>query len=474
MIEKTFIKYSKFQADQLLDDFNRSNDAANKTKLTGLDLDCLFLILKNFDLTELLSVAQVHRKLSMAAADVFHYKYSRLRIVVRDDFSIPEKSNKLLDVASNSIGRVFQRFGIIKNKNIPKPEENAIKIDVTDTAIRLDEYAAVVNTFKHFGCVMKKLKFTTSLVFRHSKEKFLGNLISENKFNSLDEIWFYDSTDQLLTGITKPLSNVETVRFERLHLDVVPNGLPLNEQFPAVHRMELNSLTGSGLGYFACHMPQLIHVSIKGIDLNNFQSVIDIITTNSQIQSIELYDDEPNFVQKVNELLPQLETLTISTLKLSDGSIRFENVITFAINHDFGSPINLYFPRLQNLYIEYTSKRFENWINFLNEHNHLNHLHLRHWDLIDSQFQQLIANLTHLVELTLEFKRVAHPSQALSINVIVEFLSNHDNVQKLNVVDFYKQDEIKLKKQLINEWKVEGFRGKLSFARKTSNLTHFN
>ena len=265
------------------------------------------------------------------------------------------------------------------------------------------------------------------------------------------------------------------MRFERVHLDVVPNGLPLNEQFPAVHRLELNSLTGSGLSYFACHMPQLEHIFMKGINLNNFHSLIDVITANSQIQSIELYDDDREFVQKVNEILPQLETLTLSTLRLSDGSIRFENVMTFAINHEYGSPINLHFPRLQNLHlIEYTSERIKDWINFLNEHNHLNHLHLRHWDLIDSQFQQLIANQTHLTELTLEFKRDAHPSQPLSINVIVKFLSNHDNVKKLNVIDFYHQDAIKLKKQLINEWNVEVFDRRLSFVRKTRNLTHLN
>lgn len=431
-----------------------------------MDLDCLFVILEDFDLDELLNVAQVHSQLSTAAAEVFHYKFSRLRVVVRDDFSIPEKSNKIFD-AKNAIGRLFQRFGIIKDKNIPKHEKT--KIEVSDTTIRLDEYNSVINVFKHFGCVMKKLKFTTSLVFRNSKEKFLGSLISENTFDSLDEIWFYDSTDQLLTGITNPLANVETVRFERVHLDVIPSGLPLNEQFPAVHRLELNSFTGSGLGYFKRHMPLLVHVSIKGINLNNFQSAIDVITTNPQIKSIEVYDHELDFVQKVNELLPQLETLTLSTLKLSDDSIRFENVISFGINHEFGSPNNLHFPRLQNLFIEYKNERFEEWMNFLNEHNHLNHLHLRHWEPIESQFQQLIANQTHLAELTLEFKRVPQPSKPLSINVIVEFLSNHDNVNKLNVIEFYKQDEFELKKQLINEWDVEAIDRKLSFIRKMHN-----
>lgn len=416
-----------------------------------MNFDCLFLILERLNLTELLNVAEINDQFSTLSAATFRNKYSRLQVVVIDDFEFPGESN------TNAIGRVFQQFGIFHKK-----EEKRFYADVSDTTIVLDDYDTILHTFKNFGRVIKRLKLKTSILCSNQIAELMGNLISKYPFDSLVDVEFEETNDKLFTYITKSLESVESVRFEGTFLRAIPDGLPLNKLFPAVRRLELDSLTGDGLGFFNCHMAHLEHFSVDGINQESESCFADVMINNPQIKSVELNDNYPNFVEKLNELLPQLEELTLSDFTPSNGCVRFENVTTFSTTLGYSSPHSLHFPQLQTFYIQFIQERFAEYLSFVNEHNHLNHLNVEHWDLNDSQFQQLTANLPNLMEITLEQKT---QSKVLSTKVIVEFLETHNHVMQLNVINLPEVYEIELNEQLKHEWIIKTIDRGLSFKR---------
>lgn len=135
------------------------------------------------------------------------------------------------------------------------------------------------------------------------------------------------------------------------------------------------------------------------------------------------------------------------------GEVQFENVTTFDTgNADYTSPANLNFPRLQTLCTGGASERFEEYLAFLNKHNHLIHLYLMGYKMDDSQFKQLTANMKDLVKLTLEHENNFYEIQKLSINAVLEFLRSHDKVKQLNVINFSDNWKSELQERLKRRW----------------------
>lgn len=428
----------------------------------------MFIILEHLDLDDLLGVAQSNEQLSTVAAAIFRLKYSHLQVSVYYGFEIPEKPNGLMNAASNTIGRFFQQFG-----NFPKKKEYSYSISSNPNILRLDNYDSIVEIFKHFGHVIKKLKIQCPKE-QSANDKFMGNLISEYTSNSLLDVEFEFVNRKLLAHITKPLVNVATVRFYNGFF-LRPERLCSNDLFPAVRSLELQAFGTDGLSYFKCHMPNLKHFSIRAtVDIES--SLGDVIMNNPQIRTIELNHDYPELIRMMSVHLPKLETLSSAhynnLFSLLNGSIHFENVTKFELQS--GSLENLHFPQLKALCIHYNNIGFAECRNFLNKHNHLNHLHLKYQSSIDdSQFHQLTAKLTDLTEMTLEIEsktgKTTHTWQTLSFNAIMEFLRSHDKVTRFNVINLYYHRIVELQEQLEHEWEAKLFDGGASFKRRTKN-----
>lgn len=429
-------------------------------------MDCAFIILEHLDFDDLLAVAQISDEISTVAASVFRLKYSHFQIDVRYDFEFPEKPSKLLNVAgmkidSKTIARVLRRFGIS-----PKKTKTNWHNFTMDPTIYLNDFHSIFNAFQNFGHLIRKLKFSSALK-QDTKAEFMGNLISEFISDSLVEFVFEHSNDNLLSYITKPLANVETVRLEMVDLKVFPNSLPLNELFPAMRSLELDSL--QRVDSLNCHMPNLEHVSIK--DIYVVIPLENIIMNNPQIKSVHLYNNRPQLIQMIGTNLPQLETLSLFYFFLSNENIRLENVTKLFFDLRFGSLKGMHFPRLQILHIGYSNDRFDECHQFLNEHNHLQHLFLKHQNLRDSRFQQLTTNLTNLTEMTLEIgmDEFIHTGETLSADAIVEFVRSHDKVNHLNLINSDDQCIAEIKEALKHGWDSKTIQRGVSFERKTNN-----
>lgn len=432
--------------------------------------DCLFLIVERLDFDDLLNVAQIHKKFSMVAADSFHRQYSHLEIFVEDMFPLPENPNELFNVADMAIDiNAIQQV----NKHFPRPFRRYQESRATKTQIELESFDAILNVFKHFGHLFKKLKSRTDSRECPVQSELIGRLISKHCSESLVEIEIERDAQIMLEYMTKPLINVESVTFSENKMSFNPRKIHINEIFPALRRLTLYDLSVRDLAYFDHLIPHLEHVIIRQskYQYTNFP-LPDVITRNPQLRSIHLHDAEPVFLQKLNTQMPQLETLELSNFELKKGSIRFENVTTFISGKDYKtSPENLHFPRLQTLQIniDVDYKVFDRWFAFLNEHIHLKQLHLQISVMNDDTFQRLTANLADLEEMKLKYYSLYHQGPRVSPNVTVEFLRSHAKVIRLNAINFPEEFEVELQQQMKRDWNVRVIDGGLYFERKTNN-----
>lgn len=449
--------------------------------MTDLTANCLLVILEQLKLVDLLSVSQTNNQFSSLAVDIFDRRYSHLQLVLRDDFVVPEKKKPEEEEKPEEDKQpeqkrkpsFFDRFRVFPKKE-EKKEENVEEkkypgfVYVSDATIEPNGYDIYVNMFQKFGHLIKKIKIESSNQYKNSKGEFVGDLISNYTSDSLIEVEFDRTNENLLTHITKPLVDVKIVRFNKVKFVNFTKVLPLTELFPCMQRLELVSLKGGILKYISTPMLKLENVLIEGVktDIDSFYT--NFFTNNSHIRSIELSDNHPGFVQTVNSIWPQLETLKLSHFKLSEGNIRFENVNKFIIEDgEHTSPKNLHFPRLNTLQIHYNCHSLDKFITFLNEHNYVSHFHLKQWGIGDSKFQELIANLTNLKELTLEHD--VHGYRLLTAAGIAELLKSHPQVTRLNIINFPKKFNDQLQQQLNDDWDSTNTDAVRSFERKASN-----
>lgn len=430
---------------------------------TGLNDDCVFIILEYLDLDDLTNVAHINGKYFKLAENVYCRKYSHKRIMIEDSFGIPQEIYKMMNVNGVKIDAyTIERINRV-TFDLPHQKTSA---DANVYLFKLPDYATIWNTFKHFGREIKKISISTTSFESSWKAEIIGYLISEYSSESLVDVAFsHDSPDKLLKHITKPLINVIDVTFKQEFSKIKTPIDRFDELFPAVRRLYLDALTDEDLVNFDCHMPHLEHLFMRRSSDNSLFP--NVIAKNPQIRSIHLWSGADfKTVQKMNTLLPQLELLDILGLNLQNGSIKFDNVTTFRFGYFYDSSlVNLRFPRLKNLCASVASKRFEELLVFLNNHKHLSHLHLTVYELDDLQFKQLTANLKDLVKVTLEYEFNAFGIQKFRTNAVVEFLRRQANVWQLKVTYFPKSWITDLQEQLKHEWNIRSIDNGVSFER---------
>lgn len=425
--------------------------------------DCVFLILERMDLDDLLNTAQINGKFSTLAADEFRRKYSHLRIVLRELSPFPNEPNELSNVGMKIDADTIKQIEQI-NKYVSKHLITPPHINVLKTEVEVENGDQIVNLFKHFGHLIKRLKSINFSSTPPLKSELIGKLVNKYSCESLVDVVFVHNPEKMLKHITNPLINVQSVTLIGNYPNFNCQTIRLDNLFPALHRLSFDSVNNFDFAHFDYRMPHLEHVFIE-LTLSRGSPFPAFFVKNSQIQSIDFDRVDPEVVRKASYHLPQLETIKLSNFQLRSGSIQFKNVTTFVI--DFGhftSPRNLHFPRLLTLHVD-INDRFAEWLDFLNEHNHLSCLHFKHFNMDETQFQQLTANLTNLVEISLERRTDTYGNRALSTNVIVEFLRSHGNVEHLNVINFPKHYEDELHEQLKHEWSARIISEGLRFDR---------
>lgn len=458
------------------DSQNKSNDTKESygackkrtTKVSepfkDLNSDCKLLILEQLNFADLLSMVQVNQELAHLAIGVFRQKYSDKQFIIEN--YLPKESfgggNKIGlgnfgKLGSGFIPKMLGKLAHLKEEDDEEEEIEEEKDEPThfeySDRIEISNFEMSLKTLKYFGKRIQKLQLLIAdTEFSQSKQimQYVNRFCSE----SLVEIEFDVWRGQTLHHITNSFRNVEHVSF---HGSIPQMALALNVTFPALQKLTFKSARGH-TGYINSYFPYLEHISLSA---NILSSIDEFLAINSHIQSVYLAESPPNFLEKLNLLLPNLKNLTFAQLNIHDGQIRFENVQTLTLEDSYSSPQNLLCPNLRELVVNLRTERYDNWIHFLKNHPFLTKLYLNSFDTTKEQFQTITADLPNLVEMSIS----SWNSVGIDANTIVEFLENHSELKRFHMDLFVGKDEEILRRKIDPQWTITNVKFGLVFER---------
>lgn len=391
----------------------------NKTRLTDLNIDCIFLILEQLKFNELINVAKTNRNFAMAAAYTFNLKYSKHRIVIETIFKYPTESNPFTDA--------LKLFGFNRGRD---GEQNSHQYYENDELINLGDHRLITDAFKLFDILNLEIKYSNS----HTAQAILlGELISTYGSESLQTVRFNWVSENALQFITKPLINAKSVSFRSLISNTVHGVIPMNELFPSVENLYVNWFFDEE--YLHSYMPNLKHLYIfsdataEGPDPDTLLAYGGILRKNPQIISIEVYYSRTRTFELIKSLLPNLQILAIWEYLNEPNHIQFDSVTTFKVKFASSSPSNLHFSNLECLYINLEStSQLGAWLNFLQEHNHITEFHIIYSSHTAEHLEQLLSRIPNLMRLQIFLKR-----GIIGIEFINNLTENHPNLHQLHL-----------------------------------------
>lgn len=192
----------------------------------------------------------------------------------------------------------------------------------------LIDYSAAEKFLSILGNVIKRLaiEYVSIPPLRHRE---IGNLVNLYCFESLLEIEVNNCGEGALDRMEKRFKNVESVIFDGEWQKLKNNSLSFGQLFPAMQRLTLIYSDGYILDYNYPKLTELIFISPN-------PNLSRLLQNNPQIQAMTLRDSSTEFLQIINENLPNLTTIAFDVpndLNDYNGSkIIFYNVTKASIN----------------------------------------------------------------------------------------------------------------------------------------------
>lgn len=153
-----------------------------------------------------------------------------------------------------------------------------------------------------------------------------------------------------------------------------------------------------------------------------------MLQKNPQIQSLSYTYDLDDFIQVINEHLPNLEHLTVTTLHPEIDFARLDHVRHLTVQTDEPSPIDrLSFSHLEALNMRYSERQKtgyarNSWMTFFRNHQELRKLNCSVSS--DKGFVEFLAEMTNLDEIQIEY----YPN--FDIDLISRLIENHKSLSK--------------------------------------------
>lgn len=420
----------------------------NRTQ-TELNLDCINLILNELSFPELLMMNDVSRYFSILAGHAFQRNYADREIVISN-------TRDLL-------------FGWDEPKFIRKLRKNTldpIECSVELNRIEIKSTYLSLKTLKYFGNIIQRLYLSlTNIDTKHSK--IIGKYVNHYCTDTLMELCIDVQKGNFLRLIKKPFKNVHHVDFNFWpdSSEFVNNTLTLNETFPSLRTLSLNHpRTDFNSEYFRCNFPHLEHLSLTYgyIKYMNVDLIKNLLNLNPQIRSLELGYCPEHLLQHISVILPQLERLS-TTIGLSvQREIRLDNVTKFKMTA-IGNSLNIYFQKLQEMHMFFTSEKYSELITFLEQHAHLRRLNIQFWTIRRFEFDGITSILPNLVEMTLN-----NNYGLAQIDFIIKYLNNNEKIMKFHLAHAKKNQKVEFDSQLDHKWNVYENGTGISFERLCS------
>lgn len=422
------------------------------------------LILEELDFTSLLNVAQTNGLFSILATDVFNRKFSNYKIVLK--IGLPpiepiESSDDMHDIIlgiSSDLVEFFDPFYV-------KEDDDRPLVAVSNKQIEILNFDLSLTVLKYFGRVIRNLEVDYSSMDMDRTKK-INQAINKYCSNMLIQFDLQHCNENSMEKWTGPFVNVENVSIGSQLTKSTNESLPLDQLFPNIKNLYFDFLSELDESYTDCYMSHLEHLSIgiaKRSSEKNEPKFENLIKRNPHIFSIALDNISSKFLSIVNELLPNLQDLTLWTFEINRRSIHFENVKIFETQIGlYSSPVNITFSKLEELRMSLYIDGHHEWIDFFRNHSNLKRLHIK--EILQNRmplpFEELMAELPHLEEMSMRYK----PNE--NVESIIVFLNNHKKLVKFELIECSDADKAILRNKCEHEWSIHNYRGGLSFQRR--------
>lgn len=416
------------------------------------------------DFTSLLKVAQTNNLISILATDVFNRKFSNYKIVLKNGLppiELIESSDVMQDLILSLSSDLVQFFDIFHVKE----DDDRPLVAVSNEQIQIFDFDLSLTVVKYFGRVIRNLEVNYSSMDMKRTKK-INQAINKYCSKTLVQFDLQYCNENSLEKLTQPFVNVESVFIGSQLTKSTNDSLPFDQLFPNIKNLYFDFLSKLDENYIDCYLSHLEHLYI-GIAQRSREKIEpkfeNFIKRNPHIFSIALNNISPKFLSIVNELLPNLQDLTLWLFETNGRSIHFENVTTFEMQiglHD--SPVNITFSKLEELRMSLYIDRYHEWIDFFRNHPNLKRLHIKEifQNRMPLPFDALMVEFPNLEEMSMQYK----PNE--NVESLIAFLNSHEKLVKFELMECLDADKAILRNRCEAEWSIQNHRGGLSFQRR--------
>lgn len=241
--------------------------------------------------------------------------------------------------------------------------------------------------------------------------------------------------------------------------------LPTSLSFPALESLHLEVLKFDVIDLNNL-FPNLFELSAYVNDKSTEQAINTLIDMNPHIQKLELTRTSSEFLQKVTEKLPHLQSLNINMMDSSEDRIRIENLKEFTTPRHSCNFMNYDFPNLKILNVFHEAMPVNKLTEFLEQHRNLTGFNVIHRTMFDDEFVSITSLLPELIDVSV----IDTTRSPMNTNSIVTFIENHPKLMKFYVNECDQNDKPFLRKQLGSDWKIEDYDNGLLFERAQRSM----
>lgn len=370
-----------------------ANGLSSFTQFDDLNVDCKLLILEEFDIFGLLSIAETKANVHILANDIFRRKFPQKTLYIFKPYSMG-----LINITNDSIEiNDFQLA--VKFVNIFGSFITNLAIHEREPSTNINEIIAVAN-----GRCTKLNTLSVSAIVNHVP----------------------------FDGVQKPFSQATDVSINCEKCQLSTEQLKFNEMFPKARSLSLNIGSLIGRGFDDAQFSHLEHLGLTYIFINDSlgQNVSKLIELNPQIRSLAISDGSVEFLKIAGEM-PHLDTLSIDLIAWNNQSdvkeLNFKQCRHLVMNsYDMQFLPICTFAGLKEVTIR-SSHLSDLWLEFMSAHASLNKLNILKGIVNELHLIHIGHNIPNLVEISFPM------NPQLSAQSIVDFLHENTNLEKIEL-----------------------------------------
>lgn len=349
-------------------------------------MDILKEILRNLNLTDLLSVADANMTLRFAAMEVFRSKFEDKRVILMYK-RVLFNHNPYMEVGEYIVvNNYYDGFRLIRNYG---PLLREIEIRMLDTKA----WKIEVNTLRsHFTA----LEITTDYM-----QGYCSDALRKMKMHNI--------LNYYLTRLPKPFRSVKT-----LHITGKINLTSVTTLFPNLRQLTVRYATNTEYKFFNAKFPNLEYLEMystvldphdeKLILIGFMNKINTLLRANKQLIKLKLpFINHENFLKKIRECVPKLEELSFANIHNNFSTespiVRFEHMKVLRL-YSLGTNIRKVAPfhctKLEELYVNHLLGIPNGFYGFLSKHKTLRKLTIHSFFpslIIPSKLASVLPNL---------------------------------------------------------------------------------